>query len=171
MQKYKIYLFILIAIIACVPGPLFVSNEDVSGEVKLWGDYKKMGIYKLMEDVFIRNVELPLPNKQILVAPREKTIDVYTLHFSSPNSISEYDKNKDNWKDIKGIVRAGVQLQVTKLIKYKPAGYPDSLYIYARILDGPYVGQEIEISELSLHGPKSGDLYIYRPNSNLLRKK
>jgi hypothetical protein len=171
-KRSKIGLFVVsvlnLTIIACAPGPYFVRTEDVSKEVKLWYGYKKLGTYVLKEDVFIRIIDLPLPNKHILVAPREKTKGIFTLHFSSPFSISEYENNRDKWDDIKGIVKAGTRLQCTKLIRYKPLGFSDSLYLYAKIINGPHAGMEVEIGELSLLGPESDAGYLHKPNPNLL---
>lgn len=156
--------------LSCAPGPLFVSTEDVSEEKKFWGGYTQMETYLLKNDVFLRKVDLDLPKKEILIAPREKTKDIYTLHFSSPHSIADYKKNKEDWVDIDGIVISGTRLQISSFIKYNPFGYSDALYIYADILDGPFSGKEVEISQLSLPDGKIGGMYLLKPNQDLLTK-
>ncbi len=154
----------------CLPGPLIVDTEDVSSEKQLWNDYRYHGIYKLKVDVFWRiREDVPTPNKSVLVPPREKTKGIYNLLYSAPQSISDYQKDQVKWPDVRGVVAADTRIQCTRLIKYNPVGYESSLYIYARILDGPYSGKEVEISDLSLTtlDPKS-DLYLLSPNFNLL---
>lgn len=170
MLLNRIFLGILFCILvnSCAPGPLLVSNEDVSEDSELWCGYLKEGRYLLIEDVFIRIIDLPLPNKHILVAPREKTKGIYTLQFSSPNTIDEYENNREQWNSVKGIVRKNTRLKCTRLIRYDPFLYPDTLYIYASIIDGPFNGLEVEISELSILGPETSSGYLLRPNPKLI---
>lgn len=160
-------LFFLIA--GCVPGPLLVGTKDVSCEKELWYDYSYNGRYELKVDVFLRERDTSLPSKLVLVPPRNKTKGVYTLHYSAPSSVNEYEADKDSWTDIKGVVSAGTTIQCIKLIKYSTIGYGNSLYIFAKIVDGPYSGIEAEISDLSLVGPehKSG-VFLNTPNLQLI---
>ena len=153
-----------------LPGPLIADTEDVSSEKQLWNDYRYHGIYKLKNDVFWRiREDVPTPNKSVLVPPKEKTKGIHNLLYSAPQSISDYQKNQDKWPDIRGIVAAGTRIQCTKLLKYNPLGHESSLYIYAKILDGPYSGKEVEISDLSLTiFDHKSDLYLLSPNFNLL---
>lgn len=168
LQLKTICLLIFI-ILGCVPGPLLVGTENVSNKEELWFGYRRNGIYKLKVDVFLRVRDTDLPSKIVLVAPREKTKGLFTLHYSAPWSVSDYNDNQDRWPDITGVVNAGVRIQCNNLIKYNTTGYGSSLYIFARILDGPYEGTEAEISDLSIVGPehKSG-VFLNTPNLNLL---
>jgi hypothetical protein len=128
-----------------------------------------MGLeHPLKEDAFIRTIDLPLPNRDVLVAPREKTKGVYTLHYSAPFSVEEYNSNKAHWESIKGVVLSGTRIRCTRIVKYNPLGYSSSLYIYAIILDGPHAGKEAEISDLSLLSPENSDGFLMKPNPELL---
>ena len=171
MMKLSCYISILYCFLclqSCIPGPLIVTTSDVSNNSDLWYGYSCNSIYKLNEDVFIKIIDLPLPNKIVLVAPRDKTKGVHTLHYGAPSNIKEYQDKSDKWKNIIGIIESSTKLKCFKLIKYNPFGYPSSLYIYARILDGPYAGYETEISDLSLLGPEHKFGYLMKPNPNLL---
>lgn len=168
LQLKTICLLVFI-IVGCVPGPLLVGTENVSNEEELWFGYSRNGIYKLKVDVFLRVRDTNLPSKIVLVAPREETKGLFTLHYSAPWSVSDYKNNEERWPGIIGVVTAGVRIQCNNLVKYNTTGYGNSLYIFARILDGPYEGTETEISDLSLVGPehKSG-VFLNTPNLNLL---
>jgi len=162
----------IIIVCGCVPGPLLFGEEDVSHKTKLWYGYKYKGIYELKTDMFIRQRDTNLPNKLVLVPPRAKTKKIYTLHYSAPESIEIYNNSKKQWPDIKGIVTAGTEIQCNKLIMYNAAGYGSSLYIFARILDGPFSGLEVEISDLSLVGPEDeSGVYLNFPNVKLLEPR
>lgn len=153
----------------CVPGPLIVTTEDVSSQKQLWYGYRLDGKYKLEVNVFLRvRNDVPTPNKTVLVAPREMTIELSNLAYSAPFSVFDYKINKSKWSDVKGIVEKGTILQCTKLIKYNPLGYGSSLYIYAKILNGPHSGEEVEISDLSLLGPERTAGFLKKPNTKLL---
>jgi len=167
--QLKTICFLVFIIFGCVPGPLLVGTVNVSNKEELWFGYSRNGIYKLKVDVFLRVRDTDLPSKIVLVAPRDKTKGLFTLHYSAPWSVSDYNDNRDRWPGIKGIVTAGVRIQCNKLIKYNTTGYGNSLYIFARILDGPHKGTEVEISDLSIVGPehKSG-VFLITPNLNLL---
>ena len=134
----------------CVPGALVSWSNDVSEQKKLWGGYSRDAIYKLKADMFIRNrKDIPTPAESVLVAPAKNTKGLCYLHYSVPSSLSDYRNNIDAWPDIVGVVNAGTRIQCTKLIKYTPLGFGSSLYIKAVILDGPFAGKEVEITDLS----------------------
>jgi hypothetical protein len=152
----------------CLPGPLIVWTEDISSQESLWYGYKYKGIYILKEDVFISTTDLPLSNKNVLVAPREKTQGICTLLHSAPFSVEEYNLNRTHWEIIKGVATKGTRMQCNRIIKYNPLGYPSSLIFYATILDGPFSGKEADISDLSLLGPEHADGSLMKPNPRLL---
>ncbi len=154
--------------VACVPGPLIVTKEDVSDEPNLWHGYKRNGEYILKSDVFLRfREDAATPKKIVLVAPRKKTIELCNLSYMSPFSIDEYSENRDDWPDIKGIITQGTAIKCIKIVKYNTLGYGSSLYIYAKILNGPFKEVEAEISDLSI-SEKKGDLFLKTPNLNIL---
>jgi hypothetical protein len=168
LQLKTIWMLVFI-IFGCVPGPLLVGTENVSNEEELWFGYSRNGIYQLKVDVFLRVRDTNLPSKIVLVAPREETKGLFTLHYTAPWSVKDYKDNEESWPDIIGVVNAGVRIQCNNLVKYKTTAYGNSLYIFAKILNGPFKGIEVEISDLSLVGPehKSG-VFLNAPNLNLL---
>lgn len=152
----------------CVPGPLVVTREDVSNQEQLWYGYKRDGKYRLAVNVFLRvREDVPTPNKTVLVAPREKTLELCSLSYSSPYSLGDYYNNKERWSDVEGVVGEGTIIQCSRMLKLSSLGYGSSLYIYAKIIEGPFKGIEAEISDLSISEYKL-NLYLKKPNLKLL---
>lgn len=157
----------------CLPGPLFVVTRDISHLRERWGGYRYLGLYTLNIDVFWSvDEEAIAPSKSVLVPPREATQGKCDLLYSAPFSISEYYEEIDKWPDVQGIVAAGTRIQCIKLINYIPVEIVDwsgIIYMHARILDGPYSGKEVEISDLSIRrlDPISNQ-YSLRPNLKIL---
>jgi len=164
------YIILCILFYGCVPGFMFTYVTDVSVQNELWGGYEKNGIYKLKYSMFLRTREnVPTPNKDVLVPPKQTVKGVCNLYYSSPKTIGDYEINRGKWKDVVGIVKAGTEIKCTKILKYHTVGYGDSIYIFAVILSGKYSNIEVEISDLSLtYRDKKTNLFLHSPNPELL---
>ena len=156
----------------CAPGPFLVWTEDVTGKEDLWYGYRRGAIYKLKVDIFLkdRGVNNVTPDQIVMAAPRDKTKCIYTLAYSVPKSIEDYRHNRDDWHEIIGIVKAGTRIQCTRLVCYNTfgGGYGNSLYVFAKVVDGEFAGIEGEIGDISLLGPEVSAGFLIKPNLNLL---
>lgn len=175
MKRYRSTIFIVFAmlqLVGCLPGPIVSFTKDVTQDEKLWKYYQQNNIYELKVDTFwcFRNNESPVPTQSILVPPKNKTKGKNDLLYSAPQSVYDYKIKQDQWPDVKAIITAGTKIQCNKIVEYKPLGYINSYYIYAKIINGPYSGHEVEISDLSLSiFDQELNLYLFAPNLQLMK--
>lgn len=81
-------------------------------------------------------------------------------------SLDDYEFNKDKVKylDIRGIVSKKTKIKAIRIERYVAVGYGGHNNIFATIVDGPFAGKDVEITDLTI----GEDPYIKNPNPELL---
>lgn len=132
-----------------------------------WAGYVHGAVYQLQTDVFLADLKYyshglalaPGPD----VRPRKRD-----PHWGGPATVREYRANPESWPGMQGIVDAGTRLRTTRLRKKVYAmGDVEAFVLYAEIMDGPYAGRTVEITELSLHTDRGK--WPLKPNPSLLQ--
>lgn len=151
----------------CLPGPYLKFRLDVTNNETLWKqcNFKYKGIYKLKEDVFI---EYYKPFNFLILGPTleyvKKTKQCVLLFYTLGGSLKDYQNNPKKYEESMGIVQRETKIQIMRIEKYVAVGYGGHNNIFATIIDGPFAGKEVEITDLTI-GENS---YIKNPNPELL---
>ena len=133
-----------------------------------WAGYVPGAVYALQEDVFLADFKYyshgpalaPGPD----IRPRKRDPE-----WGGPTTAAEYRANPDAWPEMQALIPAGTRLKTIRLRKKVYAtGDVESFVLFAEILEGPYAGDEVEITELSLH-TGSGE-WPLKPNPSLLKR-
>lgn len=178
MIKFKLAIlsvFIVPFFSGCFPGADLIGEyeKDVSNRPQLWGGYSKGERYVLLHDIFLEEEEFPMKMRKYAAAvPKNLTGGNYFLHYGGPDTIQEFLEKKEQWPEIIGIIKAGTQIECTKVLGWGTLTWPMSHGVYATILDGPYAGKLIAITDLSyIDNPTNDkDLFVPYPNYSLLKK-
>jgi hypothetical protein len=163
---------------------------DKTNDEDFWGAYLPDTKYSLMRDVFIIKPSIqgmPSSNK-ILIPESNYKGRVLGRHFMAPNSIVDYLKNpKENSKhiinyggktheheiDVIGVVKAGTKLEVVKIEVEKGfnfmVGTFQNVTPFAKVLTGPYKGEIVDITDISVYYKNMDDIHVYRPERALIR--
>ena len=176
--KLSLYSIILVPffLCGCWPGADLIGEyeKDISNRQDLWGGYAKGEKYVLLHDIFLEEEEFPTKMRKYAASvPRNLTEGNYFLHYGGPGTIQEYLEEKEQWPQIIGIIKAGTQIKCTKVLGWGTLTWPMSHDVYATILDGPYAGKSINITDLSFTSwIESGNKknYVSYPNYSLLKK-
>lgn len=171
---------------------------NVGGESKLWGQYVFKGEYELLRDVFLIRPDNDIyiykdPQRKVIEKSSERLAltpeNSYCQNaglYSAPNTIKEYELDpeesvKKDYKsfisviDVVGIVRKGTKIRCIRLDKdYQLSlwfGAGTYLSYYAQIMDGPYLGSEVDIQDLSISYWLKGidSELVSRPDPKLLK--
>ncbi len=166
-------------ICGCWPGADLIGayEKDVSNRKELWGGYAKGQQYILLTDIFLQKEESELGFKYRLYAgvpPRELMKSTCTpLCYSAPSTIETYRESPEQWPLIIGIMKAGTEIECTKIIGSGTLMWSMSYDVYATVKDGAYAGVSIDIHDLSfISWVKSGwgEDYVMNPNPSLLKR-
>jgi hypothetical protein len=80
----------------------------------------------------------------------------------APASIEDYENNPSQWPSIKGVLRRGAQLRVTRIDYNSPFLTLDAwLDVYAEVLDGPLRGESVDLLLISRR-QREGDASAHR---------
>ncbi|MCP4553645.1 MAG: hypothetical protein GY834_16750 [Bacteroidetes bacterium] len=177
-NSIKLITTILIAIALC--GCSGVSQEDITSELKFWGGYKYGDTYTLRENIFLLNIILDGQTYYAL-SPEGgfKKIDRY---YSVPMSIKDYKDGHIAKNTVTGryyqartevidFVKKGTSIECVKLLKKLSKswffGETARIVVFAKIIDGPHAGLEVDLSDISKIRVVD-DIKINWPNDNLL---
>lgn len=153
-------------------GIYFTSNVSTSEE--LWGGYKYQHNYLLLRDVFLKRSYqgMACPGRLVLV-PESSLKGHPGRHESSPDTISTYKANPHRDFFIVGIVAGGTRLRTIRLDKHAGFnwfyGHVEELTPYAEILDGPYAGKKVDITDISYYYQKDDKgIFMYKPEDGVI---
>lgn len=167
-------LVVLFFLCGCWPGADLIGEyeKDVSNRSQLWGGYAKDERYILRHDIFLRKKDLGFKYRIYAgVPPRELTWDNRSpKRYGAPPSTEAYMESPEQWPLIIGIVKAGTQIECTKVLGWGTLMWPMSHAVYATIQDGPYAGIPIDIHDLSYVYNDGKDNFVPYPNYTLLQK-
>jgi hypothetical protein len=179
MLKFMTYclLVLLCFLCGCWPGADLIGSyeRDVSNKKALWGGYAKGQKYLFLYDVFLQKDPPKTYESKIRmyagVPPRELTWDNRSpKSYSAPPSTEAYMESPEQWPLIIGIMKAGTQIECTKVLGWGTLMWPMSHAVYATIQDGPYAGIPIDIHDLSYVCNDGKDNFVPYPNYTLLKK-
>ncbi len=160
-------------------------SRDVSHSDSLWGGYNHQKEYKLLRDVFLMRVNTGLlMSKKLVLVPEGSLNRGLGRHNSSPDSIAEYKKtpkessvikgtNYQYSLDVVGIIPVGTRFKCTKL-KFRSGwtfmtGSVKDLTPWAKILDGPFAGTSVDITDVSIYYRENkGDVFKYKPEEGVV---
>lgn len=151
--------------------PVYAAHtptRDVSGQPEHWGGYEIGAIYELKQEVFIADMGNYSKGPALAPAadaPHEKR-DPY---WRGPITAAAYKAHPELCPDMMGVVDAGTRLGLLKVTRTKYVVYDTVDYaFYAIIFSGPFEGQTVELTELSLY--TEDDDWKLRPNPRFLEK-
>lgn len=181
-------LAILIAVAGYFAFTGFSFVSDASEEKDLWGGYKPGSVYSLKTYVFM--LQLSSDNRAWYAASPEGKYDLIkdntSRFYSVPFSIEEYRESQEGSLKIVsgrryhlntqviGILKRGTRILCKKIEKEVSFsmffGLRRSITVFAEILDGPYSGNVIDISDLSILKQSRPVINIcpFDPNPTLL---
>ncbi len=136
-------------------------EKDVTKHKKLWGGYKYQQEYILLMDVFLYDglLLVPLTDKRCLGLG----------DHGAPASVQQYEEyiNKHGrWPNIIGIVSSGTKIKCVELREHGSMWWDSSYFlVLAEIMDGPYEGRMVEISDISKASDddKMKEIHYLRP--------
>ncbi len=163
-------------------------SVNIPEKDKLWGGYQYGQEYIVKRDLFlIRPHPLLMPTKIALVPDNSYKGRQLGRFYAAPNSIEAYEKDPDTGARHKedgfemkvhviGVVKAGTILKVNEIKKTKAwtfyYGKTIDLTPYAKILNGPYEGKTVDITDLSIYYRVTEDqVFRHKPEEELLEKR
>lgn len=183
MKKTGIIVGIILAIPALwfllLIGIGFSSNE--TDNPAYWGKYQA-GEYELSQPVFIIHDD----GKDYLV-PESKNTRCLGRHKLAPESIAEFNTNPAKASriqigkieinvNVKGVLEKGTLLRIKKIEKYSGfslwAGYTEIIRPYGEILDGPFKGHVVNITDISIYyRDTDNNPFVYEPEQGIIHKR
>jgi hypothetical protein len=169
-----------------------------SSESKLWGGYKPDKTYALKRDVFVMVVDdglagkkpalFPLCGKTRLALAPEKSYQwpgKRGRYYTAPSSVEAYYHDPEGVSRIPlsgtntyrivvfGVATNGTHLRLSRIERNRGLnwffGTHDDLTPFARILDGPLEGREVDIADVSDRFQQDdGGPFMYQPVELLL---
>jgi len=178
-------IFVLIAIVGClglvlaalkgnIAGLGFNIRRDADADSPCWGGYALNARYKLMQDCFLAEVDDGLEGKRCVLLP-EGALWFPTRRYPAPASIAQWQtKYSNEWQfssvKILGVVANGIHLECKRLRINKGwsiwSGRHCVFTIYAKIIDGQFTGQIVDVSDVSI---PVHDRASSRPNPAILK--
>ncbi len=160
----------------CWPGADLIGEyeKDISHKKELWGGYARGQRYILLHDIFLQKEELGFKYRIYAgVPPRELVGNNCPLDYSAPNMIEVYLHSPEQWPLMIGIIKAGTEIECTKILGWGTLMWPMSHTVYATVKDGTYTGKLIDICDLSFTSWVKrgfGEDYVFYPNPSLLKR-
>lgn len=166
-------LMVPLLLCGCWPGADLIGayEKDVSNRQDLWGGYTKGQRYILLHDVFLRKEDLGFKYRIYAGVPLQELVrgNCFLL-YCAPETIEAYAESPDRWPLIIGIIKSGTEIECTKVLGWGTLMWPMSHAVYATIIDGPYAGKLIDISDLSCTRDDCKGNYVSYPNPRLLKE-
>lgn len=106
-------------------------------------DYVPGADYRTQQPVFLHRISSGLIGKRTFLWP---TLSRYA---GKPQTVGEYERDPDRWRDFLGVLPAGSTLRITRITRtYNPV-YGDQCEVYARILEGVFAGTNVRLDFIS----------------------
>lgn len=184
-------LIVALALTGCIN-----CRHDYRGESQLWGGYDPGQIYILKRDVFVMSVDGELAGSRLALVPENELRwpSQRGRYYSAPTSIAAYRRDPvaastySNFavgqafhrtnslcvlENVAGIAETGVRISPTRIERNRGlnlwSGHHDDLTPFAEILDGPFAGREVDVSDLSdRYQINDSGLFLYRPVAIIL---
>ena len=143
--------------------------RNVTTEHELWGGYSYGAKYELIRDCFMaRVIDGPEGGRYAILPPGE--VWSPSIIHSAPKTIMAWrESNSNEWPYIVGVVSNTTVIMCSRLRICEGWGWYVGAYniatVYARIQDGEYAGEEVDITDLSVYGDIERD-----PNPVLIKK-
>ena len=135
---------------------------------ELWGGYEKGAVYELQQPVFLSDYT-NFAWSYALVSGEGMTREKKRGEWNGPATVEEYKHNPGQWPFVLGVVEARTRIRCVSLSKKKAYMYElKYLAVYAKILDGPYKGKTVEITELSTYVERQS--WVVRPDIYFLKR-
>ena len=153
----------------------FPCTKDVSSKTRSWGGYEKDAVYALLFDVYLLKFDSRPNSSYAFSIPSILRDCTRCAALYSVPPFEEYNENKKYrqqgflyYPEITGIVKAGTMI---KCIRTEKSGnlYGNIVTVYANILDGPFEGIEVKMSDVSCY-MKSDGFSTYSPEYHLFLK-
>lgn len=187
--------FTLLSLALVLTGCSINFSHNYRGESRFWGGYEAGKIYILKRDVFVMKIDANdglAGSRLALVPEREFQLG---RHYSAPTSVEAYRRDPvgaHTYRDpvmeyafqltntsicvldkVYGIAAAGVRLRPTRIERNCGLntwfGCHDVLTPFAKILDGPIEGHEVDITDVSdYYQINESGPFVYRPITPLL---
>jgi hypothetical protein len=151
---------------SCLGGYLWgkatATRRDVTDQDILWGEFRRGGVYTLKYDFFLQETDSAWGER--LCLSRSKPLP----GSGDAPSIREYENEPADWPHIKGVVISGVRIRCVKLVSFGAPIFGRALFPFAEILDGPFQGTSVDISDLnSWKDADEGPNRMLLPNPDL----
>jgi hypothetical protein len=183
MKKAGIIAGIILAIptlwILLLLGIGFYSNE--TDNPVYWGKYQAVE-YALSQPVFIIH-----DNGKDYLVPESKNTRCLGRHKLAPKSIAEFNSNPAKASkiqigttainvNVKGVLDKGTLLRIKKIEKYTGfslwSGYAEIIKPYGEILDGPFKGYMVNITDISIYYRDTDNSpFVYEPEQGIIHKR
>jgi len=140
-----------------------------SDRPEYWGGYVPFATYELLMDLFIVSQDPEMTS--ILSAPDNDTYHEFSTR-GVPSSINKYLENPGRYPRIKGVMDRGTKLKCIRIFAYESEDLRNVRSVIARVLDGPFAGQEVELTPVSIevYGAQiTGAIMVRRPNKLMLK--
>ncbi|MBN2311063.1 MAG: hypothetical protein JXR94_18955 [Candidatus Hydrogenedentes bacterium] len=177
-----------------------VFSYDVSGSKILWGEYERDAEYEVVMDVFLirPNAECSinsctgrkvLYHNQFLALVPERCTSHLGGQYSSPESVAGYLEDPigaarkrfgtgfTDVENVVGVVKKGTRIRCTKLTRIVGGNLLTGYGVYdvphAEILDGPFSGAQVDLSDLSERAksnPEKPKAWVLKLNPRYLRR-
>jgi len=145
---------------------------------ELWGGFEYQKDYELIADIFLIKVSSALEPKRLALSPEGKLFQEAGL-YETPKTIENYKKDTQGVAtNVVGIVNTGTRIRSKLLHQNKGFtlwfGFHNGLTRYAKIIDGPYAGNIVEIEDIGRFCrdkcDRQHDPILKEPDPRLLRE-
>lgn len=162
-------MYIIATLSGCAPLLIIASvhDSDVSGKGKLWGGFAPGEAYVTTTDTFLGD-DHDWGTAPYLTPPKNVRPKGRGGEWCAPDSVGAYVKNPLEWPEIVGVVEKGTSLRVMELRKHDTLFQKGWLYVVARIEDGEFEGQEVNICDLSMDVPETDHPQPVQPDLSFL---
>jgi len=190
--------FTLLSLALVLTGCINFSHNH-RGESRFWGGYEPDETYILKRDVFVMKIDANdgLAGSRLALVPEHEFQVPSRLgrHYSAPTSVEAFRRDPvgaSTYRNavveyafqltnssycvldkVYGIAAAGVRLRPTRIERNCGLniwfGRHDDLTPFAKILDGPLEGREVDITDVSdYYQINDGGPFVYRPIAPIL---
>lgn len=157
-RRALVLIFLLASSVTCPGCIIFLAGNPIPGRwIEIapgnpeWGGYVYDAAYDLQVDVFLADMKYNSHGPALAPGPELGSRKRDPM-WGGPTAVAEYEANPEKWPKMTGVVHSGTRLRTTRMRKevWSKNG-PEPFVVYAEILDGPFAGEKVEITELSLH--------------------
>jgi hypothetical protein len=141
LRQNSFTLILLAILFSQIAGCVCPFRQDVTDNPKFKTDYARGQIYTMKKPFFLctdpSNPELWLYNIGGVTGP-----DI-------PATSEEYYANPAQWREVRGIVKPGTKIMILKIERGDNVEMGWEFYVEAKILDGDFASQMVEVSLIS----------------------